>query len=98
MGTQVIWTARAERDLSHISASIRRRWTQLEVDGFLQRLDRTVRCIERDPGMFRALSRKGYREALIDKHNSIIYRRGRSKAYVITIWDLRKDPRKKPVK
>lgn len=98
MGQKVIWTERASQDLLRTISFIKGRWSDKEVHQFLFRTDRTARYLSQFPKMFKAVGTQGHRQANIDKYNALIYRILPECVEILSVWDMRQDPKNKPVK
>lgn len=57
--------------------------------------DKTIRHISLNPEMFRKSNKIDVREALITKHNLLLYKIKRETIDLIAFWDTRKNPKRK---
>jgi hypothetical protein len=63
---------------------------------FLAEVDEVVECIRTFPYIFRSSGHADIREALVTKHNVLFYRITEDRIYLLTLWDTRQDPEKRP--
>ncbi len=54
--------------------------------------------IDENPFLFRKMGTKNFREALITKHNLLVYKVTKKQVFVVTVWDTRMHPVKKKFK
>lgn len=71
-------------------------WTQREVDRFDKEVDAVLSAISTFPGGFRRGGESDVREAVVKPWNLLIYRVRKGHVELLTFWDTRRDPRRKP--
>ena len=95
MAKKIIWTPQAETTLNAIVEYLVREWTEKEAIKFIQKVNSVVVHISRHPLSFRIAGKEDVREALITKHNLLLYRISGQNIYLLYFWDTRKNPSKK---
>ena len=95
MGKPVEWSTVGIGSFEAVVQWIRGKWSQREVDAFIAKVDSVVAVIRASPKTYRRSSTKGYREALIEPYNLLIYREFEDKVVIELIWDGRRHPRSK---
>jgi len=99
MAREIIWTPEAEKTLSQIVDFLEREWTEKEIQKFLVKIESTIQLIKNQPTVFRSISRKyAIHEALVTKHNVLIYQVKSDTIMLIIFWDTRRNPKKKPIR
>lgn len=96
MARTVKWTPEALLTYAGIMRHLRENWTQREMDRFDKELDAVLGAIARFPKGYRRGSGDGLREAFTKPWNLLIYRIASAGIELLTFWDVRRDPRKKP--
>lgn len=96
MAKPVKWTPEALRTYVSIMRHLQAHWTQREMDRFDREVDGVQAAISMFPRGFRQGDGHGIREAFIKPWNLLIYRVRRDHVELLTFWDTRRDPRKKP--
>jgi hypothetical protein len=74
---------------------LQRKWTQKEIDYFLDELERMVKLIQTSPGLFRKSFKRGIHEVLITKHNLLVYKYDDFDLTILQVWDTRQNPNSK---
>ncbi len=95
MGKPVEWSTVGIASFEAIVQRIGSKWSQREVDVFIGKVDSTIAVIRAFPKAYRRCSTRGYREALIEPYNLLIYREFEDKVVIELIWDGRRHPRSK---
>ncbi len=93
----VFWTHEAEKTFNTIIVYLQEKWSEKEVSNFLYLTENVIELISRYPAIFRKTNETGMREALITKHQLIIYQEYEERIDLLVFWDTRKDPNEKPV-
>jgi plasmid stabilization system protein ParE len=70
-------------------------WSEKEIIAFIRATSRTIEYITEHPRMFRRTSRPNMHEALITPHNLMINHFSGSRIEIVTLWDARRNPKKK---
>jgi plasmid stabilization system protein ParE len=92
MNKPVFWTFEAERTFNNIIDYLHENWSQKEANGFVDLTKDVIKLISRHPEMFRKANLSGMHEALITKHQLLIYQIYDDKIVLFTFWDTRKNP------
>jgi plasmid stabilization system protein ParE len=92
---KVNWTPESVNTFNEIIEWLEYRWTEREIKNFVKATEKVVLFISEHPRMFRKTNKKDVHEALITKHNLLIYKVYPNHIDLLTFWDTRKDPKKK---
>jgi plasmid stabilization system protein ParE len=92
---EIIWSKQAEQRFDAVIDFLKVNWTDKEIIQFVTETQRVVETIKKNPEAFRKSEKTNYREALITKHNLLIYSVSKTHIKLITFWDTRQHPRKK---
>ncbi len=95
MALKVIWLPKAEHNFQSVIDYLEGNWTIKEVQNFVQLTDKTIQYIKVFPRLFRKSKRKNVYEALITKHNLMIYQIRNNQIEILTFFDTRQHPKKK---
>jgi plasmid stabilization system protein ParE len=95
MAKEIKWTSEAEDTFENILVYLQSNWTAKEIAKFIRATDRTILYISESPLMFRQSKKKNIREAVITKHNLLLYRIKSRQIELLVFWDTRKNPKKK---
>ena len=95
MGKEIIWTPKAEESFKKVLNYLKTNWTEKEVLFFIEKTNTIVSYISNDPKIFRKSTKMGFHEALITKHNLLIYKIKFKTIYLIAFWDTRQNPKRK---
>ena len=98
MVKEIRWSSRAIEDFESVLNYLKNNWSEKEVITFIQKAEKLTTLIVHNPFIFRKTSAKNYREALITKHNLLIYKVTKKQILVLTVWDTRMHPNKKKFK
>jgi plasmid stabilization system protein ParE len=95
MAKVVIWTPEAEETFDSVIEYLERRWTENEIDQFINSTNKIINLISEHPRMYRKTNKGNVHEALITSHNLLIYKVYPSRINLLLFWDTRRNPRKK---
>lgn len=96
MALEIVWSPRSESNLNSIVEYLKTNWTEREVASFLKQISKRLTFISESPLSFRALTDKHkVREAIITKHNLLIYRIHSDRIEVLAVFDTRQNPKRK---
>ena len=70
-------------------------WTSREIANFIIRTKEVLEIISHNPDLYRKSGKENVHEALITKHNLLLYRKKRNKVELMTFFDTRQNPAKK---
>lgn len=96
MARRIVWTLEAELTLSELISYLDKNWSKKEVPGFLKKLHLVLSQIVKFPLSFPACGKEDIREALVTRHNLILYRVTEKAIHILYVWDTRKNPINKP--
>jgi plasmid stabilization system protein ParE len=68
------------------------KWTDREVENFIQKAEQVLSGLRSHPKMFKVSKKKGIRKGLITSHTSFYYKIGRKEIKLITFQDNRENP------
>ena len=97
MVKKIIWTPEAEKSFEAVIDYLQKHWSQRELEKFIEQVNNIVYHITRHPLAYRKGAKDDIREALITKHNLLLYRILGETIYILYVWETRKNPLKKPV-
>jgi len=92
MNKPVLWTLEAERTFNDIIDYLIKKWSQNDANNFVDLTMNVINLISRHPKMFRKVNQSGMHEALITKHQLLIYQIYDEKIVLFAFWDTRKNP------
>jgi plasmid stabilization system protein ParE len=96
MAKEIIWSPEATEAFERVITYLENNWTESEIAHFIKATEKVIEIISNQPKLYRASKRKkNIHEALITKHNLMLYKNTRSVIYIMTIWDTRQNPKKK---
>ena len=95
MVKEIIWSPESERTFFKVIEYLRLKWTEREVENFIEATENIIKYISVNPLMFRKTNKKNIHEALITPHNLLIYKIYSDKIFLITFYDTRQSPKKK---
>lgn len=98
MVKKVIWTPRAKKTFQSIIDYLEKEWTEKEIANFVNETNHVISIAAKTPEAFRKSGKVHIREALITKHNLLIYRVKGEEIYLLTFWTTRKNPKRKRIK
>ena len=94
---EILWTARAKQDLDNIINYLQLKWTEREVKNFHAKLQKALSLIATRPKLFKATNqRKNLRRCVLSKQTTIYYQDKETVIYIVSLFDNRQDPSKKP--
>jgi plasmid stabilization system protein ParE len=98
MALKARWTPEAVDTFNAIIEYLENKWTEKEVQSFVQRSQKIISQIEKNPYHFKSSGFNEIRIAFITMHNSILYRVNEQDGIIelYTFWDNRKDPQERP--
>ena len=95
MAYKIIWLPKAEQRFSAIIIWLQENWTDKEITNFIQRTKEVLELISNNPDLYRKSGKENIHEAIITKHNLLLYRKKRNKIELMTFFDTRQNPSKK---
>jgi plasmid stabilization system protein ParE len=97
MAYKIIWAPEAIQTLEKIVIYLSDNWSDKEVSNFLDKVENTIKILEKNPSLFRGSVSQNVHEALITKHNLLLYQivEKENKVELLIFWDTRQNPAKK---
>ena len=96
MAYQIIWLPKAEERFKEIVIYLEENWSESVAKNFIQLTEKIIEYIKQNPKMFRKSNKKEIHEAVITKHNLLLYRiKNEEVIELLTFFDIRQRPRKK---
>jgi len=95
MAYQIVWLPKAEERFDEIIDYLEKNWNDKVIADFLQKTNQKILQIKQRPKMFRRSQKMNIYEALITKHNLLLYRVVGNKIELLTFFDTRQNPDKK---
>lgn len=96
MEKEIRWSEQAEITFFEVVEYLNQNWTQKEVDNFIDETYSVIELISKKPLLSRSSGLENYREILITKHNLLMYRIREEEIVLLSFFDTRQHPRKKP--
>ncbi len=96
MAKPIRWTQEALRTYVAIIRYLEAHWTVRENERFNVELDNVLIIVSKYPRGARRVGSSYIREVLIGSTNLLIYRIRDDQVELLSFWDTRRDPRKKP--
>jgi plasmid stabilization system protein ParE len=96
MAFKVVWTPEASESLDQIIHYLEKNWSEKEIISFIQRVNRVIHLVSKQPHLFNVSGKQNIRKAFITKHNSLFYsiNETKNRILLISFWDNRQNPLK----
>lgn len=88
----VKWSPEAERTYKIILEYLLERWTERELDNFIDRTDTVINFIIQNPKQYIYSKKMRVYRAVLTKQVSLYYRLEQQTIELLLFWDNRKDP------
>ncbi len=85
-----------DNDFDNILDYLQKNWGEIVVNEFIYKLERILSLVSQKPTMFRRSSKMNIHQVLITKHNLLFYRIIKNKIELLTLFDTKQNPTKKP--
>ena len=95
MAYEIVWLPKAKKRYDEIIDWLSENWTSREIANFIIRTKEVLEIISNNPDLYRKSGKENVHEALITKHNLLLYRKKRNKVELMTFFDTRQNPAKK---
>lgn len=95
MAYKIVWLPRAEKRFEQIISYLNQHWTEKEIIDFIRRAEAIIHIISINPKAFRYSAQKRIFEAVVTKHNLLLYRKKGNTIELLTFFDVRQHPNKK---
>lgn len=97
MAKKIVITKRFRNNVLSVHEYLLKEFSQKTASLFLDRLEKRIDFIAANPTIGkRSSKRKNVRSVLLTPHNQIFYRAEGSLVEILCLFDMRKDPGKKP--
>ena len=73
MAFKIIWSPEATSDFDKVIDYLAENWTEREIEFFVKETNHVVQLISKNPYLFRGSEKKNIFEAVITKHNLLLY-------------------------
>lgn len=91
-GYKIVWTSIAEADLENVINYLEDNWTHRELNKFSKKLDKIITLVKNNPKTFPKSNFKiDIRRAVVNKQNSLYYRKKENTVEILRLFDNRKD-------
>lgn len=97
MAKTVVWKPRANQQILEIEAYLFEKFSQREVDRFLEKLYQKVEFLEKFPEGGQRTRLKTIRRFRINRYTSLFYRIQGDFIVIHFVWDNRQDPQRNPL-
>jgi len=99
MAFKVVWTLEASESLDQIVCYLEQNWSEKEIVTFIQKANRVILLISKQPHLFNISEKRNIRKAFISRNNSLFYKTDETNQRIILIsfWDNRRNPMNKKV-
>ncbi|WP_031528183.1 type II toxin-antitoxin system RelE/ParE family toxin [Dyadobacter crusticola] len=95
MALKIIWSARALDNFQNVIAYLEEDRGEQVIRTFVKRTEKIINIAAQHPEIFRIVSEKRQiREAVITKHNLLIYKATDTHIQLLAIFDTRQHPRR----
>ncbi len=95
MAYKIVWLPKAEKRYEEIIDWLHDNWSEKEIIHFIARTDKVINLISINPEIYKLSEKRNIRQAIITKHNLLLYRKQRNKIELLTFFDTRQKPAKK---
>ena len=95
MAYEIIWLPKAEERFDEIIYYLQENSSEKVVINFISKTNKKLFEIKLSPTMFSKSDKMGIYEALITKHNLLLYRVEGNRIELLTFFDTRQNPNKK---
>lgn len=97
MGNEIVITKRFRANALKVHQYLLKKFDPKTAADFLNRLEKRIDFIAANPEAGRASAkRKNVRSVLLTPHNQIFYRYRQAKIEILCLFDMRRNPEKKP--
>lgn len=98
MALEVVWSKKALDNFHNVISYLEKNWNDQVIKDFVTRTEKVIWLIAQHPQMFREISNlTSIREAVITKHNLLLYRFSSNRVELLAVFDTRQHPRKKKI-
>ena len=97
MAYKIIWSPKAEETFEKVIEYLKENWTDKQIKNFVSETERVINLIAKNPYLFRASEKESIFEAIITKHNLLLYQLNdeTKEVELLAVFDTRQHPKKK---
>ncbi len=96
MALDIVWSPEALNNFHDVLAYLEENWHADVVKDFVSRTEEVIKIISKNPKIYRKISsRSDVREAIVTKHNLLLYRVHNNQVALLSVFDTRQHPKKK---
>ncbi|MBL7689973.1 MAG: type II toxin-antitoxin system RelE/ParE family toxin [Flavipsychrobacter sp.] len=95
MAYEIVWLPKAEQRFDEIISWLQAHWSDSEIIDFLYRVEEVLELIAENPELYRRSEKADIHEAIVTKHNLLLYRKKGKTVELLTFFDTRQHPAKK---
>jgi len=98
MALNIIWSPRALDNFHEVISNLNKNWSAKVVRNFVLRPEKVIGLISEHPEIFKQITNRNLiLEALITKHNLLLYQVREDQILLLAVFDTRQHPRKKKI-
>ena len=94
-GYRILWTDHALNELSETYEYLEANFTEREMKKLSVKIDKTLKLISHNPGLFSISEFEGIRKIVIEKFNTMYYREKNNYIEIISFFSNRQNPTKR---
>lgn len=94
MSYQIIWSPQANDSYQQILEYLKNRWTEREINNFIERTEKVLFFISQNPLLYRYSKHDDSYKCVVTEQTSLIYQINQDKVELLYFWDNRQDPAK----
>jgi plasmid stabilization system protein ParE len=97
MAFKVIWSPKAVETFDKVIDYLHKNWTEKEIKKFVRETEHVIHLVSINPHLFRASEKENIFEAIITKHNLLLYQVNQQSKTIelLSFFDTHQDPKKK---
>ena len=97
MAYKIIWSPEADETFENVIQYLNENWSEKVITNFVSETQRVINLISKNPFLFRASERENIFEAIITKHNLLLYQLNyeTKEVELLGVFDTRQHPKKK---
>lgn len=92
MAYKVVWSTRAKSELADVFEYLEKFWSQSETKKLAAEIERIIGLITKNPFLFPAIERRGYRRVVVLRLNYLVYQIERDEVKIVAFYPTRKKP------
>jgi len=94
MALDIVWSPKALQKFHDVIKYLEKNWGETVVKDFVQRTDQLLKNLIIHPKIHRSITNKyNIKEAVVTKHNLLIYKITKDKIILLTFFDTRQHPK-----